>query len=387
MKIKQFLILMILSVLFINISAYAQSPDKQQESPKTNGLALGKKTVEYAKGKVLKVFSGQSSSEFKEVTGNNEAVQIVELKVLDGRYKDKVFTTENRLTPNPAYNIKVKEGSNVVLNIEINSLIPELPDIYISDLDRSSALYLALGLFFLLLLLIGGLKGLKALTSLCVTSGLVVFVLVPLILNNYPIIPSSILVAFLSTVATIFIVGGINKKSISAIIGTVGGVTFAGLISILVIKIAPLTGFSSQESIILWLSNPKLNFTGLLTGSMIIASLGAVMDVAMSIASSVNEVAMNNNKLNVDKLIKSGFNVGKDVMGTMSNTLILAYIGSFLPLILLCANAPFIKVINLNSIVTEISAAITGSIGIILCVPITSLASGYLISYRDKDAN
>ena len=103
------------------------------------------------------------------------------------------------------------------------------------------------------------------------------------------------------------------------------------------------------------------------------------MDVGMSIASSVFELKKVNGNLKIIELVKSGMNVGKDIMGTMANTLILAYIGGAFSLVLLAANAPFIKLVNLNSIATEITAAIVGSIGIVLCVPITSVISGYHI--------
>ena len=202
---------------------------------------------------------------------------------------------------------------------------------------------------------------------------------IPAILNNYPIIPVTIATALISTLVTMFAVGGINIKSISATIGTIGGLCAAGLLSMLIIKLAPLTGLTDQESIILWTTRPDLDFTGLLTAAMIIGSLGAIMDVGISIASSIAEIKETNPSLSPKQLMKSGLNVGTDVIGAMSNTLILAYIGGAFPLILLAANVPLVKFINLNSISSEITAALAGSIGIVLCVPITAAVSGYLI--------
>jgi len=202
---------------------------------------------------------------------------------------------------------------------------------------------------------------------------------VPAVLNKFPVIPMTVLIAFISTFITMYVVAGVNLKSLSASLGTVFSVIIAGIISSLVIKFAPLNGFNHQEAAMLWASRPDLDFTALLTAGVIIASLGAVMDVGMSIASSIYELKKVNNELTTKELITSGFNVGKDIMGTMANTLILAYIGSAFALVLLAANAPLIKLLNLNSIASEIASAITGSIGIVFCVPITAVIAGYLI--------
>jgi len=337
--------------------------------------------VQYASGIVQSIVSETENKTLQESLGGNQVLQLVKVKILNGKFKGKVVEIENQLTSNPAYDIKVKPGSRVILDIEKqgNTL-----DINISDKDRVPALLILSGLFASLLLIIGGMKGLKSLISLLVTSLLVLFILVPAILNKFPIIPVTVAVAFVSTLFSMFLIGGFNLKSVAACIGTIGGVTCAGLFSFLIIKIAPLSGLHDQESIMLWSSRPDINFTGLLASAMIIGALGAIMDVGISIASSVAEVKCIDNSLTVKQLITSGLNVGKDIMGAMSNTLILAYIGSFLPLILLAADAPLVKLINLNSIATEITSAIAGSIGIILSVPITAVAAGYLMGKKKR---
>jgi len=335
--------------------------------------------VQYASGIVQSIVSETQNKTLQESFGGNQAIQTLKVKIMNGDYKGKTVEVQNQLTSNPAYDIKVQPGDRVVLDIEKNG---SHLDINISDRERFPSLLILSGIFISLLLIIGGMKGLKSLLSLGITSSLVLFILIPAILNKFPILPVTIAVAALSTVLTVFIIGGFNLKSVAACIGTFGGVVSAGLISFLIIKIAPLSGLHDQESIILWSSRPDLNFTGLLASAMIIGALGAIMDVGISIASSIAEVKSVDNSLTVKQLIKSGLNVGKDIMGAMSNTLILAYIGSFLPLILLAANAPLFKLINLNSIATEITAAVGGSIGIILSVPITALTAGYLMGTK-----
>ena len=335
--------------------------------------------VQYASGIVQKVLSETQNKTLEESLGGTQVTQTVLVKVLNGENKGKIIQVENQLSSNPAYDINIKSGDRVMLDIEKQG---GSSYINISDRERIPALLIITGIFMTLLLGIGGMKGLKSLMSLIITTALVIFILVPSILNRFPIIPVTVAVAFVSTICTMFLIGGFNLKSVAACIGTIGGVVSAGLISSLIINIAPLSGFHDQESIILWGSRPDLDFTGLLTSAMIIGALGAIMDVGISIASSIAEVKSIDNSLSAKQLVKSGLNVGKDIMGAMSNTLILAYIGSFLPLILLATDAPLIKLINLNSIATEITAAVAGSIGIVLAVPITAFAAGYLMSNK-----
>ncbi len=340
------------------------------------------KNIEYSTGKILEVISEKVDKSLQESLGEKQLTQTLKLKILKGSYKNKEYIVKNQLSGHPAYDINLKTGDRVILEIEkFNNKV----EVYITDKERSPVLFILLGLFSLLILIIGGIKGLKSLMSLVITTGMILFLLIPAILNSFPIILTSVGICILATVFTIFTVAGFNRKSIAAIIGTAGGLMTAGLLSIIAIRLAPLSGITDQESIILWAARPDLDFTGILTAAMIVAALGAIMDVGVSIASSIAECYAVNKSLSVRQLIKSGINVGRDIIGTMSNTLVLAYIGSFMPLILLAANAPFIKLFNLNSIVAEITAALVGSIGIVCCVPITAVAAGYLLGRKQKN--
>ena len=129
----------------------------------------------------------------------------------------------------------------------------------------------------------------------------------------------------------------------------------------------------------LFSAHPSLNFVGVLASAMIIGALGAVMDIGMSISSTVNELFSSNSQMSVRELFTSGMNVGKDIIGTMANTLILAYLGGALSLVLLSSNIDMQKFFNLNQVATEISAALIGSIAIVLCVPITAIISAWLV--------
>jgi uncharacterized membrane protein len=144
-----------------------------------------------------------------------------------------------------------------------------------------------------------------------------------------------------------------------------------------------LTGLSSEEAQILRgsvLSQPPAFYTGLLAAGMLIGALGVIMDVGISVASAVQEVAKTNSKLTGSSLYRSGMNVGRDIMGTMTNTLVLAYAGGALPLLLLTAQIPWVKLVNLDLVATEIASAISGSLGLVCTIPLTALASALLMS-------
>jgi uncharacterized membrane protein len=308
--------------------------------------------------------------------------QEVTVKVTSGEFKGTERIIDNMLTGNPAYDIVLKKGNKVILHVEPVSEFVNTPDdvdYFIADIKRDNAILLFGGIFAALLLLIGRKKGLTSIISIIATVGLIFFVLLPMILNGFCPIASSVLTGILSTIITIYFVGGFNSKSSSAIIGTSVSLMFAGALSLLAIYLAHLTGFAGEENMFLYSARPDLNFTGILSASIIIAALGALMDTSVSIASTINEIHETDETLGVKDLFKSGMNVGRDIIGTMSNTLILVYLGSSLPLVLLSSNIDLNKFFNLNQVATEILSATIGSIAILACVPITAIVASILI--------
>ena len=317
----------------------------------------------------------------------NNVKQKVQVKVLTGQFKGTVQTLDNMLTGNPAYDISLNKGDKVVLhldakNTEVNSV--DDVDFFIADLKRDYSLEAFAALFMILLVIIGRKKGVFSLVSIIATISLMFFVLVPLILHGVNPVVSAVVAGILSTIITIYLVGGFNSKSSAAIIGTGLSLIFAGGMSLAAIWMARLTGFAGEESMFLYSTRPDLSFKGILAASMIIAALGALMDTGVSIASSVNEIYETDKKLTVNQLFKSGMNIGKDIIGTMSNTLILVYLGSALPLVLLSNNIDLQKFFNLNQVATEILSALIGSISILACVPLTAIIAAYLIK-RQKE--
>lgn len=320
--------------------------------------------------------------------GEETTKQLVTVKVLTGNFKGTERIIENMLTGNPAYDINLTKGDKVVLHVEPNNdtvSTPDDVDFFIADIKRDNQIFVFTGIFFILLLLIGKKKGFTSIISIISTIALIFFMLLPMILSGFCPIASAVLTGIISTVITIYLVGGLNSKSSAAIIGTSISLIFAGALSMLAIYFAHLTGFAGEENMFLYTARPELSFTGILSASMIISALGALMDTSVSIASTVNEIFETDKSLSVQQLFKSGMNVGRDIIGTMSNTLILVYLGSSLTLVLLSSNIDMNKFFNLNQVATEILSALTGSIAILFCVPITAIIAAYLIKkQQDK---
>ncbi len=319
--------------------------------------------------------------------GEQTTKQEVTVRVLTGDFKGSERIIDNMLTGNPAYDIPLSKGDKVILHMEPVSdtvTTPEDVDIFIADIQRNTEIYIFTGIFCILLLIIGRKKGLTSIISILSTLALIFFMLMPMILNGFCPIASAVLTGIISTVITIYLVGGFNSKSSAAIIGTSISLVFAGALSMPAIYFAHLTGFAGEENMFLYTARPDLSFTGILSASMIIAALGALMDTAVSIASTVNEIYETDRTLSVKQLFKSGMNVGRDIIGTMSNTLILVYLGSSLPLVLLSSNIDMNKFFNLNQVATEILSAITGSIAILVCVPATAIIAAILIKKQNE---
>lgn len=325
-------------------------------------------------GQILSVES------FKEIApspegGLKQTRQSVELKILTGNHKGEKVIIDNVLTGNPAYDINLKPNEKVILHVEeTNGNV----NYFVEDKYRAGGLYLLTGLFFVLLLVIGGKKGVFSLVSILTTLGLIFWMLTPLVLSGFNPVLATVLTCMSAAVIAIFLVGGINAKSSGAILGTILSLCFAAILSVLSINLVNLNGYASEQYMYLASAHADLNLLEVLASAMIIGSLGAVMDIAMSISSTVNELFANS-EMGIRDLFFSGMNVGKDIIGMMANTLILAYLGGSLALVLLSNSIDFQKFFNLNQVAVEISSALIGSIGIVLCVPITAIISAILI--------
>jgi len=268
--------------------------------------------------------------------------------------------------------------SLIVFVVFIHLVVTHLP--IDSIIKEKISLFYLLVIFLAGLAIVGGKKGIKAIVTLIFTILAISQILLPLILKGYNPIAVSIGICSLIIVVTLVIISGANEKTLSAIIGTTGGVVIAGFLALIVGYMADLTGLGNEESIHLILFTRDIDFKGLLFAGIIIGSMGAVMDVGMSISSAMHEVAIANPRITTENLISAGMNIGRDIMGTMANTLILAYVGASLNLMLfLAAYEPSLaQILIKDNITAEIVRSLAGSIGLICTIPLTAVVSGCL---------
>ena len=334
-----------------------------------------------------KVIEAGDTYERENGSGGTETVQDVKVKILEGKNKDEKFSATYVLTydlDNKIVGYKLREGNTVFVGVsEENGNVK----VTIQDIVREKYLIGLVVFFFASIILIGRKKGLKSILGLVITILAIFFILVATIFKGYNAIIVSIGTCFLIIVLTFAIIGGWNKKTFSAALGTLGGVVLAGVIASITGYLAQLSGAGKEEAIMLSVASKDVvfNFRGLLFAEIIVSALGACMDVGMSISSSLSELKMKNPSITAKELFKSGMNIGGDMIGTMTNTLILSFIGSSLVLVLLymSSSIKFIDVINIEAIATEAVCAIAGSIGIVYTVPITAII--YAFMNRDKE--
>lgn len=359
--LKKYASLAIMVVMLFSLAgvALAETPDGEPQ---------------YAKGKILSM-EYLPEAGLDDSLGFGAEAYLVEVEIVSGPFKGHVAETQHFITGTPAYDIHISTGDRVLLAIE--TVGGQVSEVYVADNERDRSLLWFTLLFVVLLAGFGGIKGLKSLLSLAITGVMIIWFFIPLLLSGNNPILLAVIVSAVATAFTITMVGGLNGKSAAAIIGTVGGVLTAGVLAITVGGMARLTGLSTQEAQMLVYipQGIDFDFRGLLLAGIIIGALGAVMDVGMSIASSISEVHKADRGASVKRLFWSGMNVGRDIMGTMANTLILAYTGSSLSLLLLVRayDIDMIRLMNMDSISSEIIRALAGSIGLIAAIPITAL--------------
>lgn len=341
---------------------------------KTELLENGGRTFE--KAEVLEVMQDN-----KTESGNFVGNQIVELKLLSGEYEgSKVEATSSS---SYLFGAHCEKGMKVVAIV--NESNEELVASVYSQ-NRGPVLWLLIGIFIAVVFLIGGKKGLASIGGLLFTMLCIFLLFLPMIYKGISPIFAAIVVVVLTTVVTMILIDGVSRKSVTAILGTILGVVVAAVFALLFGKAAGISGYnvSDIEELVYLAEKTDIRIGELLFAGILIAALGAVMDVGMSIASTLNELQEKKEIMSVKELFASGMNVGRDMMGTMSNTLILAFTGGSLnTLVFIYAyDYPYLQIINMYSIGIELMQGLSASMGVVLTVPFTSLIGAWLLGKR-----
>lgn len=340
------------------------------------------KGMGYYKASVIEILE-ENLQDDQYLEGVQVGSQTILVEVEDGPFKGKVYEIGNPISR--LYNLKVNEGSKVIVGCYDRN---GENVVTLFSYDRSNVLYVLIGLFALIVVVIGGVKGVKSLVALVFTLVSCVYLMLPLMLKGVNPILAGIIMAILSISVTLLLVSGKNMKTLTAILGTVSGVVIAGIVAYVFGELAHLSGLTmdNAESLMYIAEDTGLKIRGLMFTGILVASLGAVMDVAMSISSAIFEIHSVNNRVSMSELFRSAMNIGKDIIGTMTNTLILAFAGGSLSVLILIysSNMTYNKLINLDVLGIEVIQGLAGSIGIVLAVPITAAIGSYLCKKSKK---
>ena len=333
------------------------------------------------KAKINEVVYDDTNEERNIPIESDIRYQHLDISIYTGKYKGtnlQIRHTIEKITPS---NYIFKKNDKILIRIFENEDRTKIETVSIEEKVRDFPVVIIILCFVLLLVIIGGINGIKTLFSLIISIFLIIFVYIPFIIKGYNPIFISVIISIISIISMLILIAGINKKTFVAIIGTSFGVIVSCLVAVLFGKLASLTGLEDEYAISFAYIPEYRNydFVGIMYGTMLIGAIGAIMDVAMSISSSLSEIKEISPKISVKDLIKSGMNIGKDIMGSMANTLILAYVGTTLHLIMLFSvyKITLLEVLNMEQIAVEIIRSMSGSIGLILTIPITVFVSAW----------
>ncbi|MBI1928051.1 YibE/F family protein [Candidatus Poribacteria bacterium] len=337
-------------------------------------------------GRVIKVDTSESVD------------QIVTFRVLSGQFRGETVPVNNIWAGRAFGDRVLRKGDVLFLEIPLRRQNQTtIDEVRMLEYFRTPFLLYITGLLGCLMIYVGGMKGLRAILTLFVDAVVVLFVLVPLMLKGYNPIAVALLIAGTLTLSTFVIITGFSFKVVSGVLGTLGGLVAVGILSVISQKVMILTGLADEFGflelgIALWRTEGAhgWNYTGLLSAGVILGAVGAMMDVGMSISSSVYEVKQVNPNITVRQAIRAGLNVGRDIMGTMADTLIFAYLGADMITMLLPRIDfpeigrvnPFLQLVNHEATTVIIIQAIVGTIGLVLTVPIAATIAGILTRYR-----
>ncbi len=327
--------------------------------------------------------------------------QVVTLRITSGRFRGQIVDFDNQKIGRVFSDRDFFIGDRVFLEIPLRTKDQQnVGSVRLLERFRTPFLLYLAGFFSCLMIIVGGAKGIRALLTLVASALTVFYILLPLLAKGYNPIGISLAISAFLTLITFLFITGLSRKMISGLFGTLGGLVAVGILSVLSQKALYLTGLAEEFGylelgIALWRTPAAhgWNFEGILVAGMILGSVGAMMDVGMSISSAVYEVKSVNPNITVRQAIQAGLNVGRDVMGTMADTLIFAYLGADIITLLLPqiefpevgTTYPFLRLLNDEAISASIVQAIVGTIGLVLTVPITAVLAGLTTRWAKPD--
>lgn len=311
--------------------------------------------------------------------------QLCDVEILQGKFKGKTITATNRLSGSLEQDKIFSEGDKALVTVDYTD--NEMRVVTLVDHYRINYEILLTFIFIIFLIGFSGAVGIKAILSFIFTILAMWKILIPMFLKGYNPVVVGILITIILTSVIIGLVYGIDKKSLAAILGALSGSLVTCFLSLYFVSKFKIHGAVIPYSeTLLYSGYESLNLTKIFISSIFIASSGAVMDVAVDITSAVAEVI--NKKPNITKkeAVKSGITIGRSIMGTMMTTLLLAYSGGYIGLLMVftAQGTPIINILNLKYVSAEILHTLIGSFGLITVAPFTAITSGILLTERSK---
>jgi uncharacterized membrane protein len=315
-----------------------------------------------------------------------QGVQNIKARLISGRFKGNVCEASNNLVGKIEIDKVFTPGDKILMGLSLDESGNSVLSAVAFDYYRINAEIILFAIFTGTLIFFAGFTGLKSLLSFILSIAVFWKVFVPSLLHGFlgPLTVSLITVFFL-TACIMFLVGGLNRRGVISFLGACAGILLTFALALSFGSIFRVNGAVKPfTEILLYSGFPHLNITLIFLASIVIASAGAIMDVSMDIASALQEIKEKAPAITMKELILSGFNVGRAVIGTMTTTLLLAYSGSYISLLMyfMAQGIPLENILNLSYVSAEILATLSGSIGIVAVAPFTAVIGGVILSRR-----
>ncbi|MBG0786864.1 MAG: YibE/F family protein [Anaerolineaceae bacterium] len=366
-------ILILAVVLVPKIVDYLNQPDEEET------------VIGYSSQTVPAVVTGiieEGEVTLGEVT---QPYQVVEVRIEEGEYAGLFFEIQYGTRQIRNEMIHLDEGDKLM--VTASAMPTGEVSVQFTDFYRTNSLVLLLGIFILASVLISGWKGVRSVLGILLSLAVIVLIILPGIQEGKDPLMISIFGAFFFMAFSLYLVYGWTVKTHAAVLGSLAALAITGFLAFIFVNHARLTGYGDENMFyISQLTNNNLNVRSLLLAGVLIGTLGVLDDLVISQASAVFELFRNNPELTFKKLFRSAMNIGQDHIAATVNTLVLAYAGAALPMLLLFSfsNVDFTMALNLEFIAEEIVRTMVGSLGLFAAVPITTaLSAGIAVKYRN----
>ncbi len=321
-----------------------------------------------------------------DLGGFMQRYQVVKIEILDGPSQGYWMEMEygrRQYRPSDTY---LQVGDIILVTIDTNQLNGESYASFMDFVRGGPMLWLLAGFVFVSVL-VSGWKGLRGLGGILFSLVIVVFYIIPQIMAGKNPVLVSIIGAFFFLSITLYLIYGWTLKTHAAVLGTLLSLSLTGILAAVSVHITHLTGYGDENAMFLTQVAPQtLDMQGLLLAGMLIGALGVLDDLVIGQSSAVFELHAANSTLDLRFLYKRAMNIGRDHVAATVNTLVLAYAGASLPMLLLFSlnSHNLTLLLSTSYIAEEVVRTLVGSIGLFISVPLTTFIACVLVLYRDR---